>query len=119
MPQLPSGRRIGLSADRVFERVLACDPETIAQIQAEVQDPNDLLPLVDLVEFIPQVGAKEPGVETPTGLVAADIGTERCNWPPADQDALSKWLGASQAQEWLEDRFDELEAALDEQADEA
>ncbi|MCX9155572.1 hypothetical protein OPU71_05480 [Niveibacterium sp. 24ML] len=119
MPQLPSGRRIGLSADRVFERVLASDPDTIAQIQADVQDPNDLLPWVDLVEFIPQVGAKEPGVETATGLVAADVGTERCDWPQADQDALNKWLGASQAQEWLEDRFDELEAALEEQDDPA
>ncbi|QSI77650.1 MULTISPECIES: hypothetical protein [Niveibacterium] len=117
MPQLPSGRRIGLSADSVFERVLAADPETLNEIRSTVHDPRDLLPLIDLVEFIPTVGAKEPGVPSATGLVAADMGSERCNWPAADQDALRDWLNSAAAEEWLEDRFDELEAALEDQED--
>lgn len=73
MPQLPSGRRIGLSADSVFERVLAADPDTLNEIRSTVHDPRDLLPLIDLVEFIPTVGAKEPSVPSATGLVAADM----------------------------------------------
>jgi len=115
VPQLPSGRRIGLSADGVFERVLAADPETLNEIQRSVHAPQDLLPLIELIEFIPAVGAKEPGLPKPTGLLAADLGSERCDWPQADQNALSEWLASAAAEEWLEDRFDELEAALEDQ----
>ncbi|WP_374512032.1 hypothetical protein [Niveibacterium sp.] len=117
MPQLPSGRRIGLSADSVFERVLAGDPEILDQLRTQVQDPRDLLPLIDLIEFVPTVGAKEPGVPNATGLVAADMGTERCDWSQADQNALSNWLASAAAEKWLEDRFDELEAALEDKED--
>ncbi|GAA5178614.1 hypothetical protein GCM10025771_18190 [Niveibacterium umoris] len=113
MPQLPSGRRIGLSADSVFERVLAADPETLAEIQTSVHEPMDLLPLIELIEFIPTVGAKEPGVPNATGLLVADLGSERCTWSGEDQDALRQWLTSAAAEEWLEDRFDELEAALE------
>lgn len=117
MPQLPSGRRIGLSADSIFERVLADDPEILDELRTRVHDPRDLLPLIDLVEFVPTVGAKEPGVPSATGLVAADMGTGRCNWSQDDQAALGKWLASAAAEEWLEDRFDELEAALEDEED--
>lgn len=113
MPQLPSGRRIGLSADRVFETLEGSDFKAALKLQQQLQEPADLLPLVDLIEYRPAPGVAEPGEPHDTGLQVADLDTERCDWPATDQQALLEWLFSEPAEEWLEERYDELTAMFE------
>lgn len=91
MPVLPSGRRIEYSLDR-FHALLARMPLTDAQrTVAALQEPNDLLYVLDVVEFD---GNGEPYF---ANLMAHQFELYALHWPHTDQDALAAWIDSETA----------------------
>ena len=89
MPQLPSGRHVGLSADSVIEMARKGNFNLSLGFKMHVKDPNDLAPLIDIVYFQEVTGAPAPGDPYLSGLTLFDIGSKNCDWTVADIDAFA------------------------------
>jgi hypothetical protein len=88
---LPSGRRVEFSLDR-FQALLSRMPLTEAKRTVSgLRDPNDLLFVMDVVEFTP---SGEPYF---SNRIAANFDTYAIYWTHDDQDALAAWLESDSA----------------------
>lgn len=112
MPQLPSGRRVGLSSDPVFDLVRQGDWGTNFQLSVYLESPQDMAPLLNIIYYKPESetgGAMQPYL---SGLMLADVGTEKCDWPAEDVQFFQEWLATELARQWLKNTFQDLHAAL-------
>ena len=84
MPVLPSGRRIEFSLDRFVAMLDQLEPDAVVQIVGALDQPEDLLPVTDVVTF------DESGTEpTFAGYVASDWERHAQDWSVEDCMALS------------------------------
>lgn len=93
MPVLPSGRRIEFSLDRFLAMLDQLHPEDVAELASALHEPDDLLPVVDVVDF-------EGADEQPrfAGYVAADWEQHAQDWSVMDQMALRSHLSSELSQ---------------------
>ena len=84
MPVLPSGRRIEFSLDRFLAMLDRLEPEVVFQIVGALDQPEDLLPVTDIVTFDPS-----GTVPTFAGYVVADWERHAQDWTVEDCMALS------------------------------
>lgn len=119
MPQLPSGRHVGLSNDRLFAWAEdEADLDELEQMLEAISDPEHLLNLIDLTYYhaddAPSAVNGEPGEPYPAGITAAQFDAEDSDWSEPDISYFRDWLGGQRAQEWLlgvrEDLADTLES---------
>jgi len=108
MPQLPSGRHVALISDIIFAAVRKNDFGTSMAITMHISSPEDMAPLIGLAYYSPIEGETGPGTPYLSGLMLADIGSEKCDWPAEDVAFFQKWLAADVAQQWLQKTFDEV-----------
>ncbi len=91
MPTLPSKRRVEFSIDR-FQAMLARMPVAEAKKTiAALREPDDLLFVMDVVEFTPS------GQPYLTNRIAANFDTYAIYWSHEDQDALADWIESESA----------------------
>lgn len=91
MPVLPSGRRIEYSLDR-FHALLARMPLAEAErTVAALKEPNDLLYVLDVVEF------DRNGEPYFANVMAHQFELYAMQWPDEDQDALVAWIESETA----------------------
>ncbi len=91
MPVLPSGRRVEFSLDR-FHALLSRMPLAEAKkTVSALKEPNDLLFVMDVVEFTP---SGEPYF---SNRIAANFETYAIYWTFDDQDALVAWIESESA----------------------
>jgi len=58
MPQLPSGRHVGLSQDRLYDWAEQASFNALAELVSSAAGADDLHPLIDLIEY--EDGRKRP-----------------------------------------------------------
>lgn len=92
MPVLPSGRRIEFSLDRFHALLGLMDDREVRRIAGNINDPDDLLFVLDAVHF-----SLEDGSPYFAGYVAADWTTYAADWNTADRLALQSWLASAPA----------------------
>lgn len=111
MPQLPSGRHIALSPDRIMSMARKGD-FTLTMVLAAATGTGgefDILEVLDVVGFDPSDGsARYPGRPVLLGLLASAVFTDGCDWPDDDKTAFRTWLDEPRTQAWLESIQDEL-----------
>lgn len=91
MPVLSSGRRIEYSLDR-FHALLARMPLAEAErTVAALKEPNDLLYVLDVVEF------DQNGEPYFANVMAHQFELYAMSWPTEDQDALVTWIESETA----------------------
>ena len=134
MPQLPSGRRVGLCADPVLELARkgsfelswwwATGESERDNIPRQERLPrcwwlvlgnrevNEIAPLISVVYFTPKEGVPEPGEPALSGLMLADVGSEKCDWSKEDLEAFRAWEGSEAQQSWRQQVFEELRVTL-------
>ena len=108
MPQLPSGRKVGLCADPVLDIARKGDFSLSLAFKVSVTSRADITPLVNIVYFEPRAGVPEPGKPYLSGLMLSDIGTSKCDWSVEDVAAFEEWLQGEQNKQWMQRTFDEL-----------
>lgn len=113
MPQLPSGRRVGVSVDAALAMARKGDFGLTMGWRLKVKQPADIAPLVAVVYY--QSEGEAPTADNPdlghpflSGLTVADIGTPKCDWSADDQAALREWLASPRAQDWMRRAHDDL-----------
>jgi hypothetical protein len=92
MPVLPSGRRVDFSVDRFHALLGQMELERAFVIAEALQDPDDLLFVMDAVHY-----CQESGQPYFADYVAADWESRASDWSQADQDALRIWLAGDAA----------------------
>ena len=117
MPQLPSGRHIGISQDRLYDWAEQADFAALSEVLLNIQAPDDLHTLIDLIEYAD--GSTPPSVDEPdqgepylSDVSISDIGSPSCPWPEADQQALLAWLHSERTRGWLEETLQDLRTML-------
>lgn len=92
MPILPSGRRVEFSLDRFHALLRQMDHDKAQALAATLQEPDDLLYVLDAVHF--GLADGEPYF---ADYVAADWRVAAAEWPRADREALEAWLISDEA----------------------
>lgn len=92
MPVLPSGRRIEFSLDRFHALLGRMDEREAGRIAENLDDADDLLPVLDAVHF-----SLQDGSPFFAGYVAADWAAYAADWSAADRRALQDWLASAAA----------------------
>lgn len=117
MPQLPSGRHIGLSQDRLYDWAEQAGFDALAELVSSAAGAEDLHPLIDLIEY--EEGHAAPDADNPdrgepyiSEVRIADLDTDECPWPKADQQALLAWLQSERTRDWLGETLEELREML-------
>lgn len=122
MPQLPSGRHVGLSNDRLFAWAEdEADLDELELMLEAITDPEHLLNLIDLTYYHANdatvAAAKgEPGEPYPAGITAAQFDAEDSDWSAADIAFFRDWLDGQRAQEWLLGVREDLAETLESRA---
>lgn len=113
MPQLPSGRHVGISPDNILDFAKKCDFQQITNFYMHIHDRNMLLHLLHVVLY--KDNNNPPLVEQPiignpyiSDLVVTDIDTTKCNWSSEDKAAFSQWLQEERTQDYLQSIYDKL-----------
>jgi len=92
MPLLPSGRRIEFSLDRFHALLGQMASHQARRIAETLNDPDDLLPVLDAVHF-----SLDDGRPYFADYVAADWTPYAADWSTADRQALQAWLASDAA----------------------
>jgi len=108
MPQLPSGRHVALISDIIFAAVRKGDFGTSMALTMHVRTPEEMASLIGISYYTPIEGEPGPGTAYLSGLMLADIGSEKCDWPDEDVDFFRQWLASDVVQQWLQKTFDEF-----------
>lgn len=92
MPVLPSGRRIEFSLDRFHALLGQMELDQAFVIADALQDPDDLLAVLDAVHF-----SQDGGKPYFAGYVAADWESRAGDWDATDREALRAWFASDSA----------------------
>ena len=112
MPELPSGRRVGMSADAVLELARKGNFQLSMGFVMGIREPMDLAPLISIVYFTPGAGVPEPGAPSLSGLALSDVGTEKCDWSKEDVEAFLAWTHNEDNLAWQRKVFDEIQMLI-------
>lgn len=101
MPLLPSGRRIDFSLDRFHALLRRLEPAEARAVAATLDDPDDLLFVMDTVYF-----GREDGKAFFAGCMASDWASYAADWGTADRQALLAWFASREARARRADAVD-------------
>lgn len=107
MPTLPSGRRVEFSLDRFHALLGSMDHQQARLIARNLDDPDDLLFVLDAVHFSLRDG--EPYF---AGYVAANWATYAAEWSTADRQALQAWIGLPESRDARAEAIDYIMGLL-------
>ena len=109
MPQLPSGRHVGLSADPVLDLARKGNFQLTIGVIMGITCPDDLDPLINVVYFRTVEGTTGRGEPYVSGLMLSQIGTADCDWSAEDLSAFRAWLELDSSRKWKRGVYDELQ----------
>lgn len=117
MPQLPSGRHVGVSYDRLLQWAQSAPYGALSEAVLALHSADDLLILLDLLEYADPdnpPGPQHPAAGKPflSPVRIADLDTPSCPWPTEDQAALLDWLRGPRLAQIFEQARDDLYAIL-------
>ncbi len=117
MPQLPSGRHVGVSYDRLLQWAESAPHGMLSQAVLALHAAEDLLILLDLLEYADPDNSpspQDPGAGKPflSPVRIADLDTPACPWPAEDQAALLDWLRGPRMTQIFEQAREQLYAIL-------
>jgi hypothetical protein len=106
MPTLPSGRRIEFSLDRFHALLGRMEFDRASEIAALMNDPDDLLSVLDVVHF------GTDGTPFFAGYVASGWLAYAAEWTCADRDSLRDLLASDEARFRRTEAIDYIKALL-------
>jgi len=109
MPTLPSGRRVELSHDRFMAHLAQLDLDAASRIYHALQEPDDLLFLLDVIYFSP-----DDGSPFHANFVAGDWEAHAGDWDAADREAFKAWLFADASRQVRAETLAAIKQAMDE-----
>lgn len=112
MPQLPSGKLVGLSIDPALNMVKQGHLFFRVIFKVQVKSVADVGQAVSILYFQDKEGVPYPGEEYVSGITLSALGTERCDWPQEDVEYFQQWLTEDRQKQWLQTAYDTLLEAI-------
>lgn len=112
MPQLPSGRHVGLTIAPALAMSRAGDFGFHVTSKLYVNSLETFKEVVSVAYLRPREGAPDQLEQYQSGMRLSDIGTDRCDWSREDIEYFDAWLKQDTSQQWLRDSYDEFVATL-------
>jgi hypothetical protein len=108
MPNLPSGRRVELSQDRLMAMLKNLKLDAAVAIYHSIQEPDDLLSLLDVIYFSPKG-------ETPyyANFVASDWEANAQDWYEDDRAVFRTWLLSAESRTARANAMRSIKQAMD------
>jgi hypothetical protein len=113
MPQLPSGRHVGLADGPVQELAKTGNMGLKLAFYKAMKKPADLAPVICITYFHPSDDDSILGEPYLSDLTLADIGTEKCDWSEEDLVAFNAWLELPRSKDFLQSAYDELKHIIE------
>jgi len=113
MPQLPSGRHVGLADGPVKELAKTGNMRLKLAFHQGIRKPADLAPLICIYYFHPGDDESTPGEPYMSDLTLADIGTDKCDWSEEDLISFNTWLEQPQSKDFLQTAYNELKHIIE------
>jgi hypothetical protein len=113
MPQLPSGRHVGLSHGRALAMADHYRIDFMMMLEQQHQDKNGILQFVNVVYYEPAddlPNPDHPGLGNPyaSDLMASDVMTDKCDWTEDDKTAFMDWVNSERMQTTFSRMYDEI-----------
>lgn len=104
MPQLPSGRHVGLSHDRALAMADAYRIDFMTILSIESKKHNGILHFLNVAYFNPTdelPSSDKPNLGNPylSDLMGSDIMTDKCDWTAEDKAAFMDWVNSERMQQ--------------------
>lgn len=112
MPQLPSGRHVGLTIAPALAMSRAGDFGFHVTSKLYVNSLETFKEVVSVAYLRPREGAPDQLEQYQSGMRLSDIGADRCDWSREDIEYFDAWLKQDTSQQWLRDSYDEFVATL-------
>jgi hypothetical protein len=107
IPVQPSGRRVEFSLDRFHPLLGQMQLDQALVIADALQDPDDLLAVLDAVHF-----DIESGKPYFAGYVATDWEIRTADWNTADRNALRAWFESDSARFYRAEAIESIKGLL-------
>jgi hypothetical protein len=119
MPQLKSGRHVGLSINPYLAVLTAGSDEqryfAVVALRFNVATPEDLLAHLVVAYFDSSAGTPPAAPTYNSGYCVADILEGRADWTPAEVEEFRAFVTVDpRFGPWLQQRFDDLDRAIQE-----
>lgn len=108
MPILPSGRRIELSPDRFMAHLVQIDLQAATEIYRALQEPDDLLFLLDVIYF-----STADGTPLHANFVASDWEANAQDWNESDRERFKIWLFSDESRAVRAEAIRSIKRAMD------
>lgn len=106
MPQLPSGRHVSISPDRVYAMADQFRVDLALFLAGVEKEPNGVLRFLNVVYYqstdeLPTSDRPNLGNPFVSNLMASDIATNKCDWKEADKKFFVEWINSDRTQQFL------------------
>jgi hypothetical protein len=106
MPQLPSGRHVSISPDRVYAMADQFRADLAIALAGVEKEPNGVLHFLNVVYYQPadeSPTSDRPNLGNPfvSDLMASHIATDECDWSEADKKFFMEWINSDRTQQFL------------------
>lgn len=110
MPQLPSGRHVGLSHGRALAMADDYRVDLIMALAVADREENGMLKLMNVVCFEPNDLPDPDTLGKPylSDLMGSDVATDKCDWSETDKAAFLEWVNSDRMQRGFESARDEI-----------
>lgn len=112
MPQLPSGRRVGLATDPIMRQIERADFGLNMQLLMALSAPPDVDRVASVVFFQPSDQHPEPGAPELAGFTLHEWQTHTAHWSNEDRQAFTAWITSPACDAWRAQQLQELQDAL-------
>jgi hypothetical protein len=117
MPQLPSGRHIGLSEERLFSALEDASVTVILAFMVSENRMDEIYSAIDILYYEGnadpvELGAQPPGKLYRSGWVVSDVNSDACDWSEEDKFSFKAWLKQPYVQDWMNDISKRISAKL-------
>lgn len=104
MPQLPSGRHVGLSHDAMLKMADNYRIDLLMDIIASDKEHNGILKFINVTYY--DATNELPNSDKPTlgnpylsDLLGSDVATDKCDWTEEDKAAFFEWVNSDRMQQ--------------------
>ena len=116
MPQLTSGRHVGLSTDRLFRMIDNGSDEArsvaMVWLRLHVNTPEKLRNELAIVLYREGEGTPPAAPAYLAGYTVGDVLDGRTDWPPQDVADLQAFLATRRAKDHVQTEFEQLSEAI-------
>lgn len=112
MPQLPSGRHVGVCVSPIIEVIKRGDFSLKMNFMMAVRSVEDIRYMVSLVYYRGEDSDGLPTESYAPGLTLVDVDKRKVGWSDEDYSAFAEWQQSEPVKSWMDDSYEEIQETV-------